>query len=179
MSLRTTPLHTLTPARLLHVIASYVLASADAFLSSACHCEPVRTLVRQSASPQRNSANWLLFGQIRCALPIRPKYCSPSCSAARRTDCHVAPLLAMTCRRQQRVCGGSSVVPGEFAALFRIRLRHCSLLCPTAGDADCPVASLLAMTCRRRSAVRAYKDAPRNDMPKAVSCTRLQGRSSQ
>ena len=75
---------------------SHVLASADAFLSSACHCEPVRTLVRQSVSPQRNSANWLLFGQIRCALPIRPKYCFPSCSAARRTDCHVASLLAMT-----------------------------------------------------------------------------------
>ena len=44
-------------------------------LPSACHCEPVRTLVRQSASPQRSLASWLLFGQIRDALRMRPKCC--------------------------------------------------------------------------------------------------------
>ena len=43
------PAHT---SFLLHGIARHVLANADAFLSSACHCEPVRTLVWQSASPQ-------------------------------------------------------------------------------------------------------------------------------
>ena len=34
-------------------------------LPSACHCEPVRTLVWQSASPQRNLTSWHYFGQIR------------------------------------------------------------------------------------------------------------------
>ena len=32
---------------------------------SACHCEPVRTLVWQSASPQGNLARWYHFRQIR------------------------------------------------------------------------------------------------------------------
>ena len=55
-------------------------------------------------SPQKNSASWLLFGQIRSRLRIRPKYCFPSCCTARVTDCHVASLLAMTCRNLQCVC---------------------------------------------------------------------------
>ena len=108
----------LSPAHtsfLQHVIASYVLAPADTSLSSACHCEPplatadtpppsachcepVRTLVRQSASPQECLASWLLFGQIRGAFQICPKYCFSFCAAARSTDCHVASLLAMTCK---------------------------------------------------------------------------------
>ena len=55
---------------LLHVIARHALAPADALLSSACHCEPVRTLVWQSASPQRNLASWHYFGQIRMHFPV-------------------------------------------------------------------------------------------------------------
>ena len=39
---------------------------------SACHCEPVRTLVWQSASPQGNLANWHHFGQIRSTFPYSP-----------------------------------------------------------------------------------------------------------
>ena len=39
---------------------------------SACHCEPVRTLVRQSASPQGNLANWHHFRQIRSTFPYLP-----------------------------------------------------------------------------------------------------------
>ena len=39
------------PCRLQRVTANYVLATAGAHLSSACHCEPVRTLVRQSVFP--------------------------------------------------------------------------------------------------------------------------------
>ena len=34
-------------------------------------------------SPQKNSASWLLFGQIRSRLRIRPKYCFPSCCTAK------------------------------------------------------------------------------------------------
>ena len=41
-----------------HILAPHVLATADTLPPSACHCEPVRTLVRQSASPQRNLASW-------------------------------------------------------------------------------------------------------------------------
>ena len=66
------------------VLPESVLAPAETHLSSACHCEPVRTLVWQSASPQRNLASGLLLGQIRDALRIRPKYCFLLCSAARR-----------------------------------------------------------------------------------------------
>ena len=96
------PAHT---SFLLHVIASYVLAPADTSLSSACHCEPVRTLAWQSVSPQGNLASWPYFGQIRSPFRIRPKYYSPLCPAARSTDCHVASLLAMTCRRWAGVRG--------------------------------------------------------------------------
>ena len=41
-----------------HILAPHVLATADTLPPSACHCEPVRTLVRQSASPQRSLASW-------------------------------------------------------------------------------------------------------------------------
>ncbi len=41
------------------------LAAVNACQSFACHCEPVRTLVWQSASPQESLASWLLLGQIR------------------------------------------------------------------------------------------------------------------
>ena len=73
-------------------------------LPSACHCEPVRTLVWQSASPQKCLASWQLFGQTRYALRICPKYCFLFCATARRTDCHVASLLAMTSINLPRVC---------------------------------------------------------------------------
>ena len=105
------------PRRLQRVTANYVLATAGAHLSSACHCAPVRTLVRQSVSPQGNLASWLLFRQIRIRFSvIRFRYRFLPCPTARSTDCHVAPLLAMTegkgyglprramtCKRQLRV----------------------------------------------------------------------------
>ena len=74
-----------------------------------CHCEPVRTLVRQSASPQGNLAGWQYLGRIRDTLRIRPKYCFLFCATARSTDCHVASLLAMTCRNLPRV----RIIPGH------------------------------------------------------------------
>ena len=128
-----------------------------------CHVAPLLAMTCRRQQRVCGGSS-VVPGEFAALFRIRLRHCSLLCPTAGDADCHVASLLAMTCRRRQRVCGGSSVVPGEFAALFRIRLRHCSLLCPTAGDADCPVASLLAMTCRRRSAVRAYKDAPRNDL---------------
>ncbi len=103
MSSQNTALQPHTRLCLLHVIAKHSLATAHAFLSFACHCEPVRTLVWQSASPQECLASWLLFGQIRGAFQICPKYCFSFCAAARSTDCHVAALLAMTCNNLLRV----------------------------------------------------------------------------
>ena len=50
-----------------------VLAPAHTCPPSACHCEPVRTLVWQSASPQRSLASWHYFGQIRSTFPYSPK----------------------------------------------------------------------------------------------------------
>ena len=82
---RKASLQPLTPARLQHVIANNVLATADTRQISACHCEPVRTLVWQSASPQKCLASWQLFGQTRYALRICPKYCFPLCATARRS----------------------------------------------------------------------------------------------
>ena len=112
------------------------LAPANTLPPSACHCEPVRTLVRQSASPQKCLASWQLFRQIRYALRICPKYCFSLCATARRTDCHVASLLAMTCNNLLRVraarthCRGKPVTAHEFAqsaAFSELSLRGSGL----------------------------------------------------
>ena len=84
--------------------------------------------------------------QIRSAFRIRPKRCSLPCPAARRTDCHVASLLAMTCRNLPGVCVCKNVLPWQIRSPFRIRPKYYSPLCPAARRTDCPVASLLAMT---------------------------------
>ena len=147
MSLQNTPLQPLTPARLLHVIAKHALATALTPHVSACHCEPVRTLVWQSVSPQRNLTSLCYFGQIRNAFRIRPKYCVSLCATARSTDCHVASLLAMTCSNLPRVSTSNYVRPGQIRSFSVFAGGICTLFCPAAGDADCPVASLLAMTC--------------------------------
>ena len=106
------------PRRLQRVTANYVLATAGAHLSSACHCEPVRTLVRQSVSPQGNLASWLLFRQIRIRFSvIRFRYRFLPCPTARSTDCHVASLLAMT--------GGGVIAPHAPASPGR-NVVHCS-----------------------------------------------------
>ena len=89
---------------------------------------------------------------------IRLRYCSPPCPTARVTDCHVAPLLAMTCRNMQLPAVATAWCHGKFVTLSRIRLRRCFLLCATAGEADCPVAPLLAMTCRNMRRVSSCTD---------------------
>ena len=48
------------------------------------------------------------------ALPrIRLRCCSLLCAAAGDADCHVAPLLAMTCKNLPRVSIGNCVVPWQ------------------------------------------------------------------
>ena len=89
---------------------------------SACHCEPVRTPAAIRFPPQKNSASWLLFGQIRSRLRIRPKYCFPSCCTARVTDCHVASLLAMTYRNMAGFSECKRALPDKPAASCRFAL---------------------------------------------------------
>ena len=54
----TTPLHPQKRTPLQHVIANSVLAPAHACPLSACHCEPVRTLVWQSVFPAEKPGKW-------------------------------------------------------------------------------------------------------------------------
>ena len=109
------------------------------------------------------------LGKFVVLFRICPRRCFPLCCAARRTDCHVASLLAMTVGG--RTCTRAHVFPsachcepvpapgtrfsrcmklgttlGKFVVLFRICPRRCFLLCCAAEVTDCPVASLLAMT---------------------------------
>ncbi len=65
------------------------------------------------SSPQRDFASWYYLGQIRRWVRIRLKYCSFLRPAAGVTDCHVASLLAMTCRNLQRVCVGKGAMTGQ------------------------------------------------------------------
>ena len=82
---------------------SPVTGGAQAYQVYGCHCEPVRTLVWQSvlfAAAQNEKQH---FGRIRKALRICPKdyqFAKFLCGAA---DCHVASLLAMTCKNLLRV----------------------------------------------------------------------------
>ena len=54
--------------------------------------------------------------QLRICL----RYYSLPCAAARRTDCHVAALLAMTCRNMQLSAWQGHFPSSKFVALFRI-----------------------------------------------------------
>ena len=60
--------------------------------------------------PAEKPGNLVLLRANSYALfRIRPKYCFLFCTAARSTDCHVASLLAMTCRNLPRV----RIIPGH------------------------------------------------------------------
>ena len=116
------------------VLPENVLATAATPLSFACHCEPVRTLVWQSASPQGNLANWRYFRQIRSTSRIRPKYCFPPCPTAGEADCHVAPLLAMTCRRLARVRACKDALPGKPVTAYVFAQGAACFLLPLRGS---------------------------------------------
>ena len=127
---RPTSVHPQTRARLQHVIVNNVLATADTWQISACHCEPVRTLVWQSASPQGNGASWLLFRQIRYAFRIRPKYCFSVLYY--RKENGLPRRFAPRNDRQKHVAVrvGNYAFRGEIRHAFRIRPKDCfSVLC--------------------------------------------------
>ena len=108
------PWQSASPAQGVH--CGNVLTNVATPPPSACHCEPVRTLVRQSVSPQGNFASWQYLGQIRSFYVFAGNSCVLLCAAARRTDCPVASLLAMTCRNMAGVRLGSYVVPWQSAS---------------------------------------------------------------
>ena len=129
-------------------IAPHVLATADTWQVSACHCEPVRTLVRQSASPQGNGASWLLFRQIRYAFRIRPKYCFSVLYYRKENGLPRRSAPRNDMQKHVAVRVGNYAFRGEIRHAFRIRPKDCFSFCPTARRTDCHVAPLLAMTCR-------------------------------
>ena len=146
-----------------------------ALLSSACHCVP-RSCKRTHASvfsmSLRTSAHTGVAIRVPAEKPgksvvlransytlfrVRLKYCFLSCPTAESTDCHVASLLAMTCRSLPRVRACKDALPGkpvtayvfaQGAACFLLPLRGCGL---------------------------SRRLAPRNDMLKEDARQRLQG----
>ena len=151
-----TSLHPRTPVRLQHVIAN----------QCAHWC----------GNPFPRRGTWQVgstSGKFVALFRICLRHCSLVCAAARRTDCHVASLLAMTeggtsLHPLTRLCllhvianqcahwCGNPFSPqgsltswhyfGQIRNALRICPKYCFLLCPAAGVTDCHVASLLAMT---------------------------------
>ena len=114
---------------LLHVIAYHLLATAEAPLSSACHCEERGGCLAtwQSASPRKYLTSCLPFGRIRRWLRICLRHYFLPCCTARRTDCPVASLLAMTCNHLERVYICKDVFHhkhGTFHPQKPFRLQH-------------------------------------------------------
>ena len=111
-------LHPLTHLRLLHTLRAPRPCNRRRVT---VFCMSLRTSAHTCGnpfSPQRSLASRYYFGQIRSTFRIRPKYCFLPRLTAGVTDCHVAPLLAMTCRKRQRAGGCNDVVPGEFVTRF-------------------------------------------------------------
>ena len=74
---------------------------------------------------------------------ICPKYCFSFCPTARRTDCHVASLLAMTCRRWAGVSVCKNVSPGQIRSFYVFAVKNCFSFCAAARRTDCHVAGRL------------------------------------
>ncbi len=95
--------------------APHVLALAHTSPPSACHCEPVRTLVRQSVSPQRKERISGTLGEFvpPCgfALSVTFRFALPQENGLPRRGA-AAPLLAMTCRNLPGVCVCQGALPG-------------------------------------------------------------------
>ena len=154
----------------------YPLAPAETHPPSACHCElrpctrarlpafcmSLRTSAHTGVAirfPRREA--WQVgccLGKFVALSRIRLRRCFLLCATAGVTDCHVAPLLAMTCRNMQLPAVATAWCHGKFVTPYVCALSAAILLCPTAGEADCPVAPLLAMTCRNMRRVSSCTD---------------------
>ena len=105
----TTSLHSRKRLCLLHVIANHRLATAETLQSFACHCEERGgcTATWQSVPLRQHKTESNTLGKFVPAT-ISPKVLLSFAYLCGEADCHVAPLLAMTCRRLARV----RIMPG-------------------------------------------------------------------
>ena len=84
------------------VLPESVLAPAETHLSSACHCEPVRTLVWQSASPQESLSGCCCLGEFVMPYVFAEKTAFGSALLRGNGLPHlVAPKSAMPCSGQR------------------------------------------------------------------------------
>ena len=149
---RKTALHPLTPARLQHVIANHVFATANTYPSSACHCVP-RSCNREHLS--------VLCMSLR---PCPAHTCQVSaCPRAKRpcTRTH-ASSFSMSLRTSAHTGAAIRVPAGKRCKLVILRAdsQHFS---------DSPKALLSVMPCRRRCGLP-RRFAPRNDIQKFAAC---------
>ena len=132
------------PAKFADTLAPYLLTPANAYQSSACHCK-LRSCNRSNASfysmslrtsahtgvairiPAEKAKKWAVFWANSYHLPFRLKYCYNVMRFCGVADCHVASLLAMTCRNLLRVCvckylfqqhPGIPLAPAHISPLF-------------------------------------------------------------
>ena len=88
--------------------------------SFACHCEERSDVaIRIPAETGRNKQD---VGRIRGRLRICLKCCFSLCATARRTDCHVASLLAMT-------RGRDVLAPAHTSFLQHVIANQCAHWC--------------------------------------------------
>ena len=122
---RPTSLHPQTRACLQHVIVNNVLATADTRQISACHCEPVRTLVWQSVLLAVVHGKSQHLRRIRNHPRIRPSSSLFARHFCRDADCHVASLLAMTVGEvPSRPTSLHPLTPGKFLRTLRAASLH-------------------------------------------------------
>ena len=140
-----------TPARLQHVIASHVLATANTYPSSACHCvlaphTPAK-FPHVLAPNVPATAHTPLPSACHCE-PVRTlvrQSASPQGNLATwqyfgrirthaprlslRTSAHTGVAIRNPAEKLCKL----AILRANSYALSRIRPRHCSLLCPAAG----------------------------------------------
>ena len=118
------------------VIAPQCLAPADtrhvsAHLAHQTFLHPLTRLCLQHVianqcahwcgNPHPRRETWqtgTTLGKFVVLFRICPRRCFPLCCAARRTDCHVASLLAMTCRNLPPVRACNYALPAKPAAAY-------------------------------------------------------------
>ena len=120
MSPHPSALPLLTPGMFLRTLRAKRSCTRAHVLPSACHCEPVRTLVWQSVFPAEKPGKLALLQANPQHLSYSPEVLLSVAPCRRVTDCHVAPLLAMTCCNMHLPAWQGRFPSGKFVALFRI-----------------------------------------------------------
>ena len=112
---------------------------------SACHCEPVRTLVRQSVFPAGKLGKLVVLRANSLRLTNSPEVLL-SVTPYRRRSGLSRRFAPRNDRQKLAACPRLQLrATSQTRSRLRIRLKCCFSFCAAAGDADCPVALLLAM----------------------------------